>query len=122
VDVTFLTTYQQLLLQHLRCISTEFISLIEPMLPLLFGFLTDANITTANEVLLFFRKISVQCFQLCKKIVNGIMEILPDIPHSSIACTCLWILGEFFVDDSQRFEIIDNLYRCLSPLPFSERN
>lgn len=117
-DVASITAYQQCLLQAMRTASRGYLDVVEPILNLLLEFLTDRNLVTASEVVLFVRELIMLYPKLKPGLLTKITDALPEVAHSSVARVCVWMLGEFSLDEKQRRRSLNAIYQALQPLPF----
>ncbi|KAJ3680538.1 hypothetical protein LUZ60_016816 [Juncus effusus] len=110
--------YRQMLVQSIHTCAVKFPSVASSVVHTLMDFLSDSNVGSAIDVVLFIREIIQTNPKLRAGIIQRLSDSLYQIRASRVVSSCLWILGEYSLSLSEVETAVEAIKTCLGELPF----
>jgi coatomer subunit beta len=111
--------YRAMLITAIHKSATKFPDAVSTVVPILMGFLGDANQTSAVDVILFVREIVQTYPHLREAVMQKLLVALPSIQSSRVARVALWLVGEYSLEASEVAQAMQAVKACLGELPFA---
>jgi coatomer subunit beta len=113
--------YRQMLVQAVHTCAIKFPETAGAVVHLLMDFLGDTNAAAAFDVAMFIREIAQTNASLREGIVRRLLDLFYSVRSARVAGTCLWIIGEYSLSDTQVEEAFAVLKESLGPTPFFKK-
>ncbi|PHJ17662.1 beta [Cystoisospora suis] len=111
--------YRRLLIAAVHSCCSRFPEAAGSVLNVLLDFLSDADHTTATEVVMLVRELVAACPDLRPTILSRIVDAFADLIHPRVLRVTLWILGEYCGDSELLESFLSSVYLSCSPLPLT---
>jgi len=109
--------YRRLLIRALHSCTAQYLEEAQGVAFLVMDFLTEADQTTATEVVMLLREMIANCPELRIAILQRLCDNVSDISQSRVLRGCLWLFGEYCEEDDLVETVIAALLNALRPLP-----
>jgi coatomer subunit beta len=110
-----------MLVQAVHTCAIKFPETAGAVVHLLMDFLGDTNAAAAFDVAMFIREIAQTNASLREGIVRRLLDLFYSVRSARVAGTCLWIIGEYSLSDTQVEEAFAVLKESLGPTPFFKK-
>mmetsp|Transcript_15168 Transcript_15168/g.38482 ORF Transcript_15168/g.38482 Transcript_15168/m.38482 type:complete len:938 (-) Transcript_15168:2260-5073(-) len=110
--------HRQMIVQAIHKCTVNFPDVAGAVVPLLMGFLTDANTVSAIDVIHFVREIMETNAKLQKQVLELLIDIFPQIRSTRVCGCSLWILGEYSETAEELESAMEVIKESVGPLPF----
>mmetsp|Transcript_44897 Transcript_44897/g.116347 ORF Transcript_44897/g.116347 Transcript_44897/m.116347 type:complete len:1010 (-) Transcript_44897:103-3132(-) len=109
--------YRRLLIRALHACTGQYADQAQSVMFLLMDFLTEADQTTATEVVMFLRELIANYPNLRVPILQRLSENVMDVHQSRVLRGCLWLFGEYCEEPELIESVLTALLTALRPLP-----
>eukprot|EP00055_Hartaetosiga_balthica_P018633 m.134969 g.134969 ORF g.134969 m.134969 type:complete len:950 (-) comp9794_c0_seq1:2904-5753(-) len=112
--------YRQLLVRTLHQLGVKYPEVATTIVPQLMEFLSDSNesaAASAYDVIIFVREAFEKLPDLRPEMLNTLLASFGQISVANVARSALWIIGEFAETQTDLDTALNEIKRCLGPLP-----
>ncbi|KGN58492.1 coatomer subunit beta-1 [Cucumis sativus] len=110
--------YRQMLVQAIHTCAIKFPEVASTVVHLLMDFLSDTNVASAMDVVVFVREIIETNPKLRVSIITRLLDTFYQIRAARVCSCALWIIGEYCLSLSEVESGISTIKTCLGDLPF----
>ncbi|KAM7254304.1 hypothetical protein ACFE04_031986 [Oxalis oulophora] len=110
--------YRQMLVQAIHYCAVKFPDVASSVVHLLMDFLSDSNVASALDVVVFVREIIETNPKLRVSVVTRLLDTFYQIRAARVCSCALWIVGEYCLSLSEVESGFATIKQCLGDLPF----
>ncbi|KAJ7952035.1 Coatomer, beta subunit [Quillaja saponaria] len=110
--------YRQILVQAIHSCAIKSPQVASTVVHLLMDFLSDTNVPSAMDVVVFVREIIETNPKLRVSIITRLLDTFYQIRVARVCSCALWIIGEYCLSLSEVESGIATIKQCLGDLPF----
>ncbi|VUG20189.1 SEC26 [Brettanomyces bruxellensis] len=114
------TEYRQMLIVAIRRCAIDFHEVAASVVDMLLGFMGQLNTVAANEVITFVKQVIDKYPDLRSGIISRLLVALKTVKSGKVYRGCLWILGEYCLDEKSIHAAWRELRTSLGKIPIED--